>query len=196
MFIGIIGHMGHGKTTQVGRYLEENGFGRVHPATPIRAMLRPFLRMFDFDENTIDRMLEGDLKRTPLPIAGLEHLTPTSLQQSLGTAWGRNEVHPEIWNMLVERQLPAYARVYNDSIRFPNEAGMVSRAKGFLIKVVRPGAPIDLSHESEQHIPKLPYHFLVQNDGDYNRTARQMSFILEQIWRYPYEEFTLHNPED
>lgn len=189
MYIGIIGHMGHGKTTRVGAYLELHGFKRFHPATTLRKMLVPFLEDLGYSPNEIPRMLEGDLKRVPL--LDLPGVTPTTLQQDLGTAWGRLCVNPEIWNIILFKRISAHMReaafsqrnLFNDSIRFPNEVEAVLRQNGILIRVTRPGFPTDLTHESEKHIPSLPYHYEVINKSDAPSSFvdSQLQEILRQL---------------
>jgi hypothetical protein len=188
MYIGIIGHMGHGKTSRVGHYLENHGFKRFHPAETLRSMLRVFLIDLGIHSTEVTRYLEGDLKRSPIP--GLPGITGTNLQQTLGTEWGRNCVHQGIWNDIlafrldtVKRRSPGTLRAFNDSIRFPNEAEHALSIGGILIRVTRPGFPTDLTHASEKHIPLLPYHYEVINkDGESSTFVNnQMHDILTHL---------------
>ena len=192
MNIGIIGHMRAGKTTMVGDYFATLGFARIHTAETLRRMLRPFLIDLGYSEDELYDCLEGDRKREPLK--DFPDQTFTTLQQTLGTEWGRVLVNPEIWNHVVKRRMARSIFTYNDSIRFPNEAQAIIEAKGILIKVERPGNPVDLNHASESHIASLPYHFLVVNDSDYAHVERQLNAIHLSIRSNPWENLIITRP--
>ncbi len=179
--IGIIGHKGSGKTTVMGAFLHAYGFTQVHIADPVREMLVPFLRAHGFSESEITRMLVGDLKREP--IAGFpSHVTPTYLQQTLGTEWGRALIDSDLWLKLWVRRSKRYPLVYNDSVRFPNEARLILDQGGWLIRITRASADSAQDmHPSEQHIPHLPYHFKLPNEGTREQFATIARPVLEAI---------------
>lgn len=192
MYIGLIGYMTAGKTTAAG-YFEKQGFTRLHPAHTLRRMLRVFLEDFGYGTDDIDRMLEGDLKRTPIPELGL---TPTDLQQTLGTEWGRSLVNPEIWNMILAERRKSVQLTVNDSIRFPNEADTVLKSGGFLLKITRPGQKLNLSHVSEQHVASLPYHFEILNDGTIPELTAKLGVIYSHLLNFnmPYDGYKVTRP--
>ena len=160
--IGVTGLKGCGKSEFTNALTLHESFTRVHPATPIREMLVPLLQAFNYDASTIAKMLDGSLKRRIIPELGR---TPTELQQTLGTEWGRNLVKPDLWTDLWRRKARLPHRVINDSVRFENEAQMILSENGWLIHVHRPGLPMDDTHPSEHYARLLPVHYVIINSG-------------------------------
>ena len=67
MIIGIRGAAGAGKSTAAKHLIERYGFKNGKFSGALKAMLRTFLRYRGVDEETIERMIEGDLKEVPSP---------------------------------------------------------------------------------------------------------------------------------
>lgn len=99
--------------------------------------------------------------------------TPRKMLQTLGTEWGRNMIHPDIW---VNSMMSLYeqSRVngsngnYPDwlmpDVRFPNEAKAIKDRGGILIKVIRPGVDTG-SHISEVAVDKIQADHTIINDS-------------------------------
>jgi len=66
--------------------------------------------------------------------------------QTIGTEWGRNMIHPDIWVRAWEQSLPEDADVVVDDVRFPNEVAAIRRLGGDVIRICRDG------HEPGEHI--------------------------------------------
>ena len=130
--IGISGFAQSGKTT-VADYLErEHRFKRLHIAEPLRAMLRALLKRYCIPDAMIESYLTGDLKESVIPQLGV---TSRDAQIQLGTRWGREGIHPDIWVDLWKFEAVCYPRVMNDSVRFPNEEAVCD----YTILIERPG---------------------------------------------------------
>lgn len=148
MIIGVAGYKGHGKDS-VGGILSQKGFIMMSFAIPLKKMLMEGLRLSS-------EQVHGKLKEAVDPRYGV---TPRYMMQTLGTQWGRDLIHPELWilaSMESARDYGAEGRsvVFTD-VRFPNEAAAIRAAGGQVWAVLRPSHPIDTSHESEQHVERL-----------------------------------------
>jgi hypothetical protein len=146
-----------GKTTALHAVLPANWAGRFSFANPLREMLKvigvPDVNLYEH-------------KTDPLPQFGGK--SARELLQTLGTQWGRDMVHQDIWahagEMAMTRMLAAGIEVLIDDARFDNEAAVIRKLGGVVIEVVRPGL-VRGSHASERGInPKLIDH-VVRNDG-------------------------------
>lgn len=99
--------------------------------------------------------------------------SPRQLLQSLGTEWGRDIVHPEIWvRATMEEARPWMAcgiTVVITDVRFDNEATAIRQAGGKVYRVVRPGdgclAPEAACHASEAGVSGHLVDGVIVNDG-------------------------------
>src|ERR1700694_4100087 len=68
--------------------------------------------------------------------------TLRSMLQTIGTTWGRECVHANVWTMLAEKRalkaLGSYSVIFDD-MRFPNEFAMIKRNGGRCVRIIRPG---------------------------------------------------------
>jgi hypothetical protein len=92
--------------------------------------------------------------------------------QTLGTDWGRDMVHPDIWVETLHRRIGQTTRswpVVIPDVRFENEASWV-RANGELWHVTRPDNPHSTgatsAHDSEAGVAYLPQDKVLPNDSD------------------------------
>jgi hypothetical protein len=99
---------------------------------------------------------ENELKTEPIDWLGGK--TPRQLLQSLGTSWGRECIHSEIWvnatkRLILEiRKTRPDAHIYIDDLRFNNEALMVHSLKGRVVHLNRKGVETTDAHKSESGI--------------------------------------------
>lgn len=152
--IGIAGPARAGKTTSA-MYLAQILGGYVYGfADPLRKMLRAI--GVDMDTEQIKR-----LKETPL---ALFEKSPREMMQSLGTEWGRNLVHPDLWVRLAHRHFKRYgAPMVIHDVRFENEAAWI-RQHGVIIHLSRPDCQAVNPHSSEAGITKAEEDYSVVND--------------------------------
>lgn len=189
--IGLSGFASSGKTT-VALYLEQRyGFQRQHIAEPLRDMLRALLRRWGYAESLIDRYLVGDLKEAMIPELGI---TSRRAQITLGTEWGREQVHPDLWAKLWSYEAAGNLAM-NDSVRFPNEELAIRRIDGITIIVIRSGTgPAAFKwgwlgkvlfrvgvmwgvHDSER-TDRLRPDYVVTNNGSLADLYRQIDAIM------------------
>ena len=136
--IALTGAAGCGKSTAADYLISQHGYTRVRFAGPLKAMVAAL----GLDE----RHIEGELKQTPME--ELSGQTPRYAMQTLGTEWGRNCMGEDFWVNLWRQDALRYERVVVDDCRFPNEAAMIHREGGKIIKITGRGG-IAGAHVSE-----------------------------------------------
>ena len=101
------------------------------------------------------------------PAFGICGRSPRFLAQELGTKYGRETVHPEVWVDLVNRKLGQTdaATVIVDDLRFQNEAEMLLSWGAKIYLVSRPGVDYTREHASEYPLPTALLDGVVENDG-------------------------------
>ncbi len=137
--IAFIGPAGCGKSTAAAA-LVSGGYIRHRFAGPLKAMLRAL--------GLTREEVDGNLKETPSALLGC---TPREAMQSLGTQWGREMIHGDLWMRAWINGLPTEGLIVVDDCRFPNEAEAVRRLDGTIVRVIRPGWKYESEHESEAH---------------------------------------------
>lgn len=127
--IGFAGPLGCGKTTAA-KELYHAGWHIIRFAGPLKSMLAALgLTVNDTD---------GAGKENPHPF--LLGKTPRYAMQTLGTEWGRNLIHPNIWTDAWFRQAEKALKLSNvvaDDLRFPNEANLIRALGGRVIRIQR-----------------------------------------------------------
>jgi hypothetical protein len=86
----------------------------------------------------------------------------------LGTEWGRDLIHPDIWVIAARAQIERYgdADIVFDDVRFENEASMIRELGGLIIHVDRLGNDDNDRHRSEDGIYDQTADRFIDNDGD------------------------------
>jgi hypothetical protein len=170
--VAFTGVAGSGKSTATRYLVEQLGYKLVKFAGPLKDMMRAI----GFGEEEI----EGSLKETSNIF--LFGKTPRHAMQTLGTEWGRNCIHPEFWIGLwqhrVREVLADGGRVVTDDCRFPNEAAVVRKNGGDILKLVGRGG-IAGNHESERGCGDED--LVILNDGAINELHGK---IEEALRRY------------
>lgn len=173
MLVGLVGYKGSGKGV-ASAALVDDGFKLVKFAEPLKAMLRALLAANGLDTETIERMIEGDLKE--VPAAELNGQSPRHAMQTLGTEWGRGLISPMLWIDMFKRRAAAAMRfgncVVTDDVRFLNEAEAIKRLGGALVRVIRPSLVVDLQHKSEREIALIECDYNVMNALDREHLQR------------------------
>ena len=175
LLIGLTGRARYGKSTAAEHLVDTYLLEHYAFADPLRDGL---MAIFNLDPTDF----EGDRKEQPL--AWLDR-SPRQLMQSMGTEWGRNQVHPELWLLLAEQNLgfleqtntAASGFVISD-LRFENEAAFVREKGGLVIHLLRESAPDVNPHISETGIAIHDNDFVVHND----ETIEQMTGQLDEIF--------------
>lgn len=172
MIIGLQGYAGSGKST-VAQYLAtKHGFARRHIKRPIARMASVLLLELGLPSNSIAKYLDGHRKRDSIP--GLGGRSATEIQQFLGTEFGRNFIHPDIWLDIWSAWAAQHPKVVQESVRFANEAERCD----VIWEVRRPGYGALNGHVSEA-LPVVADVVLV-NDGDLELLYRQVDHAIEK----------------
>lgn len=137
LIIGLAGTKGSGKSTAA-LALYRLGWSVLPFAGPLKKMAAILV--------TDDRYIYGDRKEEPLD--WLDGITPRWIMQSLGTEWGRQLIHDELWIRVWRRQIevdkwwemPSQGTwgIVADDVRFQNEVDAIHSLEGHVILIERP----------------------------------------------------------
>lgn len=159
--IGLTGYAGVGKTSVADYLWSNHDFERISFADPIRKMLEGLLGEVDFDNR--------EWKENIIPEIGK---SPRVLMQTLGTEWGRNLIHENLWIKLAERKVNRIkkqkehlrpAGIVFPDVRFPNEVDFVRVLGGEIWEIRRPDFTPVNAHISEQ-LQTVPDK-IIENDS-------------------------------
>lgn len=149
--VGLCGYLGSGKSIAAAA-LRHDGYAIY----PMAQVLKDMLRTFGLTEAQV----RGDQKNLPVELLGGK--TARHAMQTLGTEWGRDCIHEDVWLNAWWNKVNKLEAVVCDDLRFANEAAFLRSKGGVLIQIDRPGhGPGE--HASEQ-MPFKPDH-VVKNDG-------------------------------
>jgi energy-coupling factor transporter ATP-binding protein EcfA2 len=187
--IGICGPKGSGKSTAA-KFLQghPHDFSRHRFAGPLKDALKVAFGL-------TDEHVDGALKEEPTEL--LNGRTPRHAMLTMGTEWGRNMIHKDIWLTAWRNTMPDSNRIIVDDVRFPNEIEMLRQEYGATtIRIVRPGFEHDSSHESEAH-SELMTEFAIVNDSSLAwLKAKVESIVMGDIRRRIDPNFKLPAFED
>lgn len=167
--IGLTGKAGSGKDT-AGRILAARwGYTPVAFAGVLKRMLAHLLGV------EVAQFEDRQWKERPCWTGK----SPREMLQTLGTEWGRELVHPDLWVMYLERLIKQSRsrRYVVTDLRFPNEAEMVRRYDGVIIQLVRDSAPAVAAHSSEQQ--HVEPHYRVKNNGTLQALEEALRRVIE-----------------
>ncbi len=127
--------------------------------------------------------LDGELKEVPLPGIGK---SPRELMQLLGTEWGRQTVHPQLWLLLARQHLDHMLELRDghipgfviSDVRFENEAQWIRDQGGVVVHIHRPDAQAVAGHSSERGIGIHDNDFVVRNDAGLQHLYEQLDRLM------------------
>lgn len=161
---------GSGKTT-VAAALAQQGWKVISFAQPLKAMAAALLDSAGYGHSEIEQILSADKQRELGHLAG----TPTArhLLQTLGTAWGRELIHPRLWIELWEDRVRPLLElgqpVVCDDLRTPDEMAAVQALGGECWLVQRPAGAITdnatLAHTTEGGLNNAVFNRTLLNNG-------------------------------
>lgn len=174
--VAFAGLAGAGKSTAADA-LVEIGFVRVKFAAILKDMLRAFYRGAGLEADEIERRIEGDLKEEPDALLGGQ--SPRRAMITLGTEWGRDLIHPELWvrawQARARHEIAQGRSVVCDDLRFPNECEAVRELGGHVVKIEGRSKGI-ASHKSEE-IAFEP-DFTIRNERTEEAFKAEVRYIL------------------
>lgn len=179
--VAITGRKGSGKDTAA-QALVDQGYVVVKFADALKGMLRALLSYQGVEDETIYRMLEGDLKEVPTDY--LQGKTPRYAMQTLGTEWGRDLIGANLWTDSTLRRISKLPNAVVTDMRFPNELDAMNAVDAKTIRVVRPSLEENAfsTHASEAYIDTLNVDQEILNDKgvDELRTSLKLAAGVEQ----------------
>lgn len=163
--IGLAGRKRSGKDT-VGRLIDKLATTPtdVTPLSFAGPMRDGIAVMFGID------MSDAQERETPVLLG----VSRRHLMQTLGTEWGRQLIHPDLWLHVLEQRM---VDVFSDEdhgdvplvivtdVRMPNEAELIRRHGGQVWRVERPGLAATDTHVSEVPLPDQYVDLTVMNTG-------------------------------
>lgn len=132
--VGIAGYKGAGKST-LANYLADRGFVVLAFADPVYEALSSIFE--------VPRGVLEDQSTKKMQMDALLGVSPRYALQTLGTEWGRDFIHPDIWVELcmrrVQKLLNHGCSVVVSDVRFDNEATALRSIGGYIVEVKREG---------------------------------------------------------
>jgi len=154
MLIGIAGAKRAGKDTLARELAIMTGLQRDSFAAPLREFVARLLGW-----------TMGELEaRKEYPVDWLDGVTPRHMMQTIGTEWGRDTIHGELWVRSLMQRTAARGAIISD-VRFPNEAQAIRERGGIVLKVTRPGTGTGDAHISETPLPAGLVDAVIENDS-------------------------------
>lgn len=178
LLIGLTGRARTGKTTAANLLANTHGLVSYAFADPLRDGLMQIFNLSpcDFDDERKERTIDW-LGRSP-----------RELMQSMGTEWGRNQVHPDLWLLLAEQNLEFLGQTNDNAtgfvisdLRFENEADFVRKRGGIVLHLLRPSAAEVSPHISETGIGIQDNDLFLHNDGSIEDLLGQLDEIFEAL---------------
>lgn len=185
LLLGLAGAAGSGKD-EAAAYLEaQHGFEVLAFAWPLKEGLVVMLREFGL---SLEHFQSRELKEAPL--AAIGH-SPRMLLQTLGTEWGRELVHRDLWvriaaarlhRLRAEQHAPAIA--FSD-VRFPNEQAWIRDQGGDVWAVQRPITRGVRPHTSEHELDLNAVDRWILNDGTVEVLHERIDRLVERLQSAP-----------
>jgi hypothetical protein len=163
--LAFCGRSGSGKDTAADYLSRHFTFRRYALADPVKAAVFAAFPCFDFSKYG---------KNEPIP--ELDGRSQRELFQTMGTEWGRNMVHPDMWiDGLIRRIRHAEEKNPNyrpsiivTDVRRENEAQRLADEGFYIVKIVRPDTFLPGAagnHVSEYAVDDVFCHEVLLNDG-------------------------------
>lgn len=157
------------------RYLAIEHYTILPLARVLKTMVGSMLRELGY-ANHRDLVLFS--KETMIPELGV---SVRHLLQTLGTEWGRQCVHPDVWlrcwEAAAKQHLSEGRCLVVDDVRFPNEAALIRKYGGEMWLITRPGAERPNSHASEGGLSDINFDRHIENNGSLMDLYRNVDFI-------------------
>lgn len=166
--IGLAGPAGSGKSTVAGILTNHHGYTELQFASRIKHIV---VRLLGINLRELETQKEKQIEKLGC--------SPRHMLQTLGTEWGRNMVHPDIWVNLLERDLRCFvpdSKIVISDCRFANEAAWL-RERGELWHLARPGGDVQ-AHISEAGVVATDRDQVLDNDCDLDTLRQRIAALL------------------
>lgn len=171
--IALVGQAGAGKSEVRQHLCSNHDFISVKFASILKSMLETL--------GLTDQEIEGALKEQPCSLLLGE--TPRYAMQTLGTEWGRDTIHPDLWvhawKVKVTKYLQLGHGVVCDDCRFMNEANTAATFHPSQIwRITRKDLPDRMKHASEQESDQIHADKTIKNYGTIGELKTAVDSIL------------------
>jgi hypothetical protein len=156
MLIGLTGLKQSGKSTAAEFLADRFAFEHTSFAAP--------MRRFTMDVLGMNELQLEVMKEQPLDL--LDRLvTPRQFMQRLGTEFGREMIHPDLWVRSCINRINTKRPTVVSDVRFDNEAHAIKALGGKIVQIRRRGQQnLDL-HPSEAGVHPSLVDYTLDNDG-------------------------------
>lgn len=174
MLIGLCGAAGSGKDSAAEILATRHGFAKFAFADPLYESVSAITGL------TIDELKDRSRKENTL---GWISYSPRRLLQSLGTEWGRDMIHPDIWIMATLRRIEGVADAVITDVRFNNEAEAILARGGEVWRITGRAAEIgDASqHASEAGVAGKYVAVEIANAGSMGDLAAAVDAAYDRL---------------
>ncbi len=171
--IALVGQAGSGKSEVAQHLVANHRYTRVGFAD----ILKDMLGRLGLNKSEIG----GHLKEQPCSL--LLGQTPRHAMQTLGTEWGRDLIHPDLWThawkIRVVKELNYGYNVVADDCRFLNETRVVhSFHPSEIWRMYRKDLPEQMEHTSEQEADQISVNRSIKNYGSISDLKNAVDSIL------------------
>lgn len=177
ILIGLCGAAGSGKGEVARRLASSHGFTEMAFADPLYEAVAAIVG------KPVAWLKDRANKEAVIPWLGK---SPRELLQLMGTEFGRNMIHPEIWVRSAVERFDSSQRVVITDVRFDNEAEMIQEAGGVIFQVVRPGgrclSDATAAHESESGIAADHIYSTIENAGTLDDLAAAVDAAVVSLY--------------
>ncbi len=185
IIVGLYAPTPHSGKTSLADHLQKHyGFVRMSFADTLKAMTITFLAevLGDYNE-AVRRTVSAEGKQEP--ILELGGITSRYIQQTLGTEWGRNVIHRDVWVSLGMAKARRYTEqgvnVVFDDVRFQNEMQSIVLAGGLDVRIDRPeSASLRDTHASTGALDQWSFALHIQNAD--MTLERFLDFGSRAVW--------------
>jgi hypothetical protein len=171
--------MGSGKTTVAFYLFGYWGYEVVPFAETMKEMSKILLRAYGYSPNQVYHYFTTGKGEPLTKIPG--HPTLRHIWQTLGTEWGRNLIHKDLWDALwpiVATERGRY--VVADDVRKINEYKTIKSIPGAQIwRITRQSAKVTSAHSSEGELDNVVADHELTNDGTVAELHAKIDAILE-----------------
>jgi len=170
MIIGLCGAAGSGKNTTADVLTGVFGVAQVSFAGPIYQAVAAITGL------PVEHLQDRAVKEQPIAWLGR---SPRELLQTLGTEWGRDLIHREIWVRRAMQEAKQHPNVVITDVRFNNEAQAIREVGGFVWEIRRLSAGIPGGHSSEAGVSEELIDLRIDNNG----SQYDLSEAVYTAWR-------------
>jgi hypothetical protein len=178
VIIGLCGAAGSGKSS-VGSLLHlRHGYAAWAFADPLYEAVSAITGV------PVADLQERSQKEKVIPWLGA---SPRRLLQTLGTEWGRQMIHDQIWIEATFRRIEAsnWSHHVICDVRFANEAAAIRCRGGLVLRVSRPAkntmGPAEAAHSSEGGVPDEYVLATIENSGSLGDLEATVDSLIARL---------------